>query len=242
MSDTIVTTNQSARRRLRGTTFLSLEHALKAVLMVVVVTLLGVSIVLALQLWTGAASGTSFVRVNGSAAELIAGTAMTLAAALIVLVPALIVLELRTRAEYQKRPDFRLRLAYRIPLYAAFAAVLTLTGLSLIQLLAAFLTSLTLLGAAGANIGAIYLGQFLPALLTLALYGAAAVYLFQILRGKDRGAIFGLAVVTLSVVMVLALFITSVVLTHQSTAGTAPGSNGSVDDFFREYNSQNNPY
>lgn len=242
MSDTVITTNPGSRRQLKGATFLGLEHALKAALIVVVVTLLGAAIGLAFQLWTGAAGGPGLVGLDNPGAQFVIGTAMTVAASLLVLVPALIVLELRTRAEYRKRPGFKERLAYKLPLYAACAVVLALIAASVIQLLAAFLTSLVLLGAAGADIGSIYLSQFLPALFALVLYGATAAYLFQVMKGRDRGSMFGLVVAILAVIMILALFITSAVIANEGPARGNTQSDGSIEDYFRDYNSRNDRF
>jgi hypothetical protein len=241
MSDTVITTTKRPLRQLRGTTFLGLEHALKAALLVVVTMLLVSAVGLAFQMWTGQADDSTLSLLGLPGAGVIAGTAMTIAAGLLVFVPALIILELRTSAEYRVRSQFGTRLAYKLPLYAAFAVLLGLLAVAAIQLLASFLTSLTLLGVDGANIGAMYLSQFVPALLAMGLYAVAAWYVLQVLKGKNGGAGFVLSAAVLASMMVLALFITSIVFVHSSTASQHQDS-GTVEDFFRDYNSRNDSF
>lgn len=242
MSDTIITTNPRSRRQLQGTAFLAFEHTLRVTLVVAVTILLGTAIALAFQLWTGSSAEGGIVGLSGAAGGLAVGTAMTVAASLLVLLPVLLILEMRTRAEYKKRPGFEGRLAYKLPLYGAFAVLLALIVIAVIQMLAAFLTSLALLGTNGADIGDLYLSQFLPAMFALALYGAAGYYLFHAIKGRDRGLTFGLIAAVLAAILVLALFITSVVIAHEVPTPASTNRDGSIEDYFRDYNSRNDSF
>lgn len=239
MSDTVITTSNSSRQ-LKGASFLSLEHTAKLALMVILPVLIAMGLGAVFQLWTkGYGTAVDAIHPLGTLSQLTSGWNMGLVAALLVLSPLLVLLEMRTRAEYVKRPGFRGRLAYKLPLYLAFASLLALSLISLVHLLGAVLSSLTLIGVAGANIGNIYLSQFVPALLSLIIFGLASAYMMAEVKGRpSKGLAFSIGILVASGLLVLALFITTVVQLHTKRE-TNINNKESLQDYFRDYNLNN---
>jgi hypothetical protein len=226
------------KRELSGATFLSLEHAGHMALVVVTAMLLSVGIVTAISLWTGnsgvlSAFGT-MPTVGGSAARYTdANAAIGIIAALIVLVPALAVLDRRTRAELAKRPAYAGRVAYKLPIYLALAALVVAKIAAVIQMLTVVLTSLAVLGVNGSGVGEMYLYQFLPAAIAAVIFGTAEWYLFKLAKGRDNGRVFGALVAGVGMVLAIALFVTAVITlrTPSTTSEPTEGNTRYFDDW-----------
>lgn len=230
------------KRELNGATFLSLEHAGHMVLVVVIAILLSVGVVAALSLWTGNSGVMSALgadlRIGGSAARYAeAAAAIGIVAALVVLVPLLVALDRRTRAEWVKRPGYTGRTAYKVPIYVALAALITGKVCAVIQMLTVVLGSLAVVGLNGQDIGSMYLNTFLPSLIAAVIFGAAAWYLFALAKGRDNGRVFSMAGAFLAVALAVALFVTAVIIMRTPSAAPQTdltpesGSSRYFDDF-----------
>jgi len=209
------------KRELNGATFLTLEHIGHMALVVIVSGLVLSGILSAMSMWFGTAGMSSAltggsVGILGAAASSAVEGALSLGvvAALIVLVPLLVLLDRRTRAEWHKRPGFAGRLAYKVPVYTALSVLAAAIVACKIQMLYVILSSLAFIGVTGAPIGSLYVDHFVPALLGVAVFGAAAWYLFALAKGRDHGRTFSMAAGVLAGVVSLALFITTLVVLH----------------------------
>lgn len=214
-------TNPGLRSRVMGSAdFLTLEHVGYFLLVVLIPVILLSGFSNAVMLWSGNSSNSS----NGLDA-LVSGlmyigttTAVMSSAALVVLVPLMIVLRRRVSAEYAKRPDYIERVAYKLPVYTALGALAVLTVASFVGMVNVFLNSLVNIGVSGVNIGDMYISQFLPALLSFAVFGASTWYVTLFAKGKDISKMFiGLAGL-LSGALVIALFITALTINHQPSS------------------------
>ncbi|MGH7196576.1 MAG: hypothetical protein ACREGJ_02295 [Candidatus Saccharimonadales bacterium] len=229
------------KRELSGATFLTLEHIGHMALVVVVAILLAMGVVTALNMWMGntspvAASPLSDSIISTAATQLSALWAVGLVAALVVLVPLLVLLDRRTRAEWVKRPGYTSRVAYKVPVYTAIAAVTILSVGAFISMLVVVLSSLALIGVVGSDIGAMYLTQFIPALVGFIVFTLTWWYLFKLAKGHDYGRTFSLVGGGLGVLLAIALFITAVVALHNPPASTTPSDRDDTSDFWDRYN------
>jgi len=238
-----VVTTQTAgesfwKRELNGATFLSLEHAGHMILVVIVAALLSVGVVTAISLWTGSSGLLSALGaaslIGGSAAKYVeANTAIALVAALVVLVPLMVVLDRRTRAEWLKRTGYADRVAYKVPLYLALGVTVAAKLFAIVQMLTVILTSLAVIGVNGNGVGDMYLYQFLPSAITAVIFGGTAWYLFKLAKGRDNGRAFSTLVMLLSGALAVALFVTAVITLH--TPGTSMQPSGGTN-FYDDYN------
>lgn len=210
------------KRELNGASFLTLEHVGHMLLTVVIASLLASGVNVAMSMWTGGVGNNPLFHVLEPMA------AMTIISALIILVPVLIVLDRRTRAEWRLRTGYTDRLAYKVPVYTALGLLITAKTLAFIQAIAVVVTSLTLIGVKGADVGSMYLSDFLPAIIATAIFGGAAWYVFKLAKGRDNGRMFSLIMAVLGVAMAAALFITVIVQNHNDKAEpvTNPSSGG----------------
>jgi hypothetical protein len=214
-------------RELNGASFLTLEHIGHMALVVIVSGLIVSGIGAAFSMWFGTA-GVSHAFL-GDAASLLGGMgtktleatmALGIVAALIVLVPALVILDRRTRAEWHKRPGYAGRLAYKVPVYTALAALAAVLVTLKIQMLYVVISSLAFIGVQGAEIGDMYMQSFIPALIAYAVFGVAAWYVFNLAKGRDNGRLFSLAKAVGGGILAVALFITSLVILHDTKTDT----------------------
>lgn len=210
------------KRELSGTTFLTLEHIAHMALVVIVPGLIIAGLFMALSLWSGAVAGVdmltsvaymlSGLSANFGAAQ--AAVAVSVVAALVVLVPTLVILDRRTRAEWQKRAGYAGRLAYKAPVYTALGVILTIMACLKIEAIQVILMSLAYVGVQGAPYGSMYFGVFLPAVIALFIYALAGLYVFKLAKGQDYGRRFSLVTAGIAIVVATALFITSIVVLH----------------------------
>ena len=217
------------QRELNGSTFLTLEHIGHMALVVLVPVLLLAGFGAAFSMWFGT-PGMAYTLMGGasllgpaSMSMLTGALSLSVVAALLVLVPALVVLDRRTRAEWHKRPGFAGRLAYKVPVYTALAVLGALIVACKIQMIYVLIASLAFIGVQGAPIGSMYVNSFIPALLGLLVFGGAAWYVFTLAKGRDNGRRFSLIAAVLGAVVSAALFITTLVVLHDGK-----GYNGGV--------------
>jgi hypothetical protein len=219
------------QRELNGASFLSLEHFLHMALVVIVAGLVAVGLSSAISMWTGGAGTTSLTMFGAPASSLLSGYgggfkslealgALSIVAALLLLVPLLVVLDRRTRAEWTKRVGYSKRLAYRLPIYGALALLLTGKIVAEISMIAVVLQSIAYIGVATEDIGNMYLTQFVPALVTAVVFAGAGMYVFKLAKGQDMGRMFSGLVAVVGVVLAIALFITAYLVLH------SPANNG----------------
>lgn len=209
--------NSFFKRELNGATFLSLEHVGHMVLVVVVAILLAIGVVNALSLWTGnsgvmGALGTD-LGIGGPGARYVEATAaIGVVASLAVLVPLMVVLDRRTRAEWVKRPGYTNRAAYKVPIYVALGVLVAGKVSAVVQMLTVVLSSLAVIGMNGQDVGGMYLNSFLPSLIVAIIFGAAAWYLFKLAKGRDNGRAFSIGAALVAGVLAIALFVTAVIV------------------------------
>jgi divalent metal cation (Fe/Co/Zn/Cd) transporter len=218
------------KRELNGATFLTLEHIGHMALVVIVSGLVLSGIMSALSMWFGTAGMSSALmggaRLGVASSAVEGALSLGVVAALLVLVPLLVILDRRTRAEWNKRPGFAGRLAYKVPVYSALAVLAAAVVACKIQMLYVILSSLAFIGVSGAPIGSLYVDHFVPALLGAIVFGAAGWYLFTLAKGRDHGRTFSMAAAVLAGAVSIALFITTLVVLHD---GTKSFSNPSVE-------------
>jgi hypothetical protein len=222
------------KRELNGATFLTLEHIGHMVLVLVVTGLISTAILTGLSLWTGASGPASMLMANSNPMMSMMGeagmkimestVAVGIVAALVVLLPMLVVLDRRTRAEWLKRPGFASRVAYKAPVYTTLGLLVATKVTLVIQLLSIVLSSLALIGVQNVDFGSMYLHDFLPTFITTLVVTGAAWYVFKLAKGKDLGKMFSMVTAFLGTVLAVALFITAVVTFHQKPETTAPSN------------------
>lgn len=221
-----LSTGTDVNRQLHGTAFLSLEHWAYMVLVVLVPMLLIGGFQAALIIWSNEGMEPLMVMVMGGLAGHFFGSlAVTFTAALVTTAPLLFVLQRRTEGELAKRPGYTQRVAYKLPIYGALAILAVLKTMMFISLLAAFLQSLTMIGVKGADIGGLYLTQFLPSLLALLVLGGASWYVLKLAKGVNKSRQFAFAILWLGALMAVTLFTTAIMASHKPTidpAGTWP--------------------
>jgi hypothetical protein len=219
-------TKKSVMRQLRGTSFLTLEHVGYFVLVVLMPVLLLLGASTALQLWqNGGNSGSDtiipmFYSLEPVVRAVDTTLAVSLTAAFLVLAPLMYVLRRRTAAEYVKRPGYTNRVGYKLPVYTAFGVLAALATGSFISMLSVFLNTLLNIGVNGANIGAMYTGQFLPAFLAFVIFSMACWYTMWFAKGRDTSKAFVGVVTLLAAVMAVALFVTTLTMNHDIKKST----------------------
>jgi len=236
--------NAFIKRELNGSTFLTLEHIGHMALVVIIPMLILMGLYSAFSMWTGSAGIASAVLstsplVAASGFKMVeAVVALFVVAALLVLVPTLVILDRRTRAEWHKRAGYASRLAYKVPLYTAIGVLVASMVVVKIELIYIILTSLAFIGVPGSLIGSMYLQGFLPLILVQVVLAAATWYLFKLAKGQDNGRMFSMIAAGVSLITVVALFITSLTVLHSTSNVVQPGSSGSSSKSDSIYNSQ----
>lgn len=213
-------------RQLSGTSFLTLEHVGYFVLVVLMPVLLILGASTALKLWqNGYNSGLNAVMPMVYSIEPIfravdTSLAVSLTASFLVLAPFMYILRRRTAAEYAKRPGYTNRVGYKLPVYTAFGLLAALATGAFISMLSVFMNSLLNIGVSGANIGAMYTEQFLPAFLAFVVFGMACWYTMWFAKGRDISKVFVNVVMLLAAVMAVALFVTTLTMNHDTKKAT----------------------
>jgi hypothetical protein len=220
---------KSVARQLSGTSFLTLEHVGYFVLVVLMPSLLLLGASTALQLWGGnsaSSSGSTFLPLSYTVEPIMryidTTVAIGLSAAFLVLAPLMYVLRRRTASEYAKRPGYVGRVAYKLPVYTALALLAAQTVGAFVSMLGVFLNSLVNIGVKGADIGAMYTSQFVPALLAFVVFGLAAWYVMWFAKGRDLSKVFVGGASLLAAVLTIALFVTTLTLNHDTKNDIEP--------------------
>lgn len=213
----------NASRQFNGTSFLTLEHVGYFVLVTALPLFLAIGILTAMNLWnSGAATGIQpliYPKVPLITYTDTTTTAVQAAATLVVLTAFLYALRRRTVAEYDKRPGYKSRVGYKLPVYTSLAALTAATIASFVAMLTVFLDSLTQIGVAGSDIGKMYTDSFVPALIALVVFGFAAWYVFCFAKGKDTSKLFIGALSLFTVATAIALFVTVMTISHDPNRG-----------------------
>lgn len=213
------------KRELNGATFLTLEHVAHMVLVVVVAALVAMGITTVLGMWMGSSASalsSEAIPISAMFAHAEVAWAVGIVASLLVVVPLMIVLDRRTRAEWSKRPDYAGRTAYKVPVYIALGVLGALKITACIGMVSAVVLSLVLLGT-GTPIAPLYTDQFVPALIAAVTFGAAAWYVFKLAKGVDLSRVFNVLTVFLSAALVAALLVTAASQAHKPST-QFPGS------------------
>lgn len=227
MSETVITTPKQPNlidKYSKTASFLSLEHAARMALSVALplLAVLGLSVVF--SLWTGTSNGSEYLVsmiINNPATQIIASSAVTIATALLVSGGLFWLFDRRVSGEILRRPQYRQRLAYKLPLYLAFGITAAIAFVVSIDLIATVLNSITLIGVVNTNVGELYLSRFLPEVIGLAIVASAGWYQLQLLRGNNKGRIFAPLSLVIAVVLAATLIISATSVLH------APANNGS---------------
>ncbi len=211
-------------RQWNGASFLTLEHVGYFVLVVVVPALLFASVTAAWELWGNGNRGVDVLLYPslGIGNSLFVLPALMATAGLLVAVPLMYLLQKRVSAELLKRPGYTGRVAYKLPIYSALAVLVALTLGSLATMLAVVLQSLAMIGVKNAQVGQLYLNDFLPALIALVIFGASAWYVFWYAKGRDVSRMFVSAVAVLAFALAITLFVTTVNTLHTTPNPVMP--------------------
>jgi hypothetical protein len=233
---------KNLKRQLSGTSFLTLEHVGYFVLVVLLPVLLLAGATTAIQLWqngstSSAVDQSSMYSMMYSLQPVLRSVdttaAISITAALLVLVPLMYVLRRRIAAEYGKRPGYTGRVGYKLPVYSALGVLAAMSAGSVVTMLGVFLNSLANIGVSGANIGEMYMQQFLPALLASAVFGLSCWYVGWFAKGKDTSRTFVGTVGVLAAALVIALFVTTLTLNHDTKSSTTSPSQSPDNSFLR---------
>lgn len=182
-------------------------------------------------LWTRAGSG------YGLGSYIFSGYQGMVTNALLTLVFALIawLVFINVSKSISARTDYLNTLAYVLITNAMLGALILITLLGLVNLVSVLLSSLALIGS-GADIGAMYLGTFLPQLVSSALAGFATFAAYKIAKGKNLSSILGIVLVSVAGAALIAVIITVAVQSH-ATASNDQKMKDSVNDYLNSYNS-----
>lgn len=213
-------------RFLHGTTFLTFEHSYYFALVVLVPVLLFLGASYAVGMWTGKYDLPHTLiwppEMNAIRVET-AGVGI-MAAALFVLAAKMTVLRRRLAAEYGKRLGYERRVAYKLPVYSALAALVTLSMASFIVMLGVVINSLLSMSQSGVSIGDMYIRDFVPALMGFAIFSSAAWYVLWFAKGKDCSGLFVASMNVLATVLVIALIITALTVNRDNDGKSSPAS------------------
>ena len=129
-----------------------------------------------------------------------------------------------TRAVADDRSGYTGRLAYKLTTYGSLF-VLVLAALPLVaSLLSVLISSLLLIGVsdAGSVYSSLYLGNFLPSLVSLALLAVVIFFIGKIISGFNKSRILSLVLIGVTVVVAVALAITLAVKAHDKPSVKLP--------------------
>jgi len=217
------------KRSLAGTTFLTFEHIAHLSLVLIVAGLVGVGAIELLQAWAGnSASWLSGISSLGASMMPAPSTtpmnAVYLAAALLVLTPLMLVLGMRTRAEWAKRQGYTARLAYKAPIYTALGVAAAIAVCSLIAMVSAALTAVAIIGMQSINFATMFINNFAPALLMFAIFIAVKWYIYMLAKGKDMGRQFNALLGAAALIVAAVLFVSSIAALRDTSLQIVPSS------------------
>ena len=182
-------------------------------------------------LWAGVSQmTTSFVGGYLSPDMVTPGTGIVAAAVLALLSSVLsFVLFSRVSKTVPEREGYTNRTAYKLITYGGLGALL-LPAVGLVaKLVSILVNSLLFIGVSGAGeiYKSLYLGEFLPYLLALAVVSASLFFVHKIVQGKNASKTLTLVLVAASAVVLLAGAITMAVKLHGGTSSRSSVDSGS---------------
>lgn len=115
-----------------------------------------------------------------------------------------------------KQPEYVKTTVYNFITNAFFATIVLALVVVVAELVALLISSLLLIGTS-TDIGALYVGQFLPAFITAALLGFVGFCAFNILKGKNLSSLMTIVLVSLAGALLIATLITVPIKAHMSS-------------------------
>lgn len=115
-----------------------------------------------------------------------------------------------------KQPEYVKTSAYNFITNAFFATIALALVVVVAELVALLISSLLLIGTS-TDIGALYVGQFLPAFITAALLGFVGFCAFNILKGKNLSSLMTIVLVSFAGALLIATLITVPIKAHTSS-------------------------
>lgn len=224
---------------------LTLEYALAMASAVISAFLLINVITSVVGLWSGATSVASQT-VGGFLAPTMvtAGTGIVAASVFTVVLAVLAcVLFSRVSKAVPDREGYTNRTAYKLVTYGGLAALIIPAVDLIARLVSILVSSLLFIGAAGGEVyKSLYLSEFLPYALALAVVVVTSYFIYQIIQGRNKSNIMSLMLVAVSVVVLLTGAITIAVKVHDKGGSSTGGSTRQGQDIPSDYESQLKKY
>lgn len=224
---------------------LTLEYALAMASVVISAFLLINVITSVVGLWSGATSVASQT-VGGFLAPTMvtAGTGIVAASVFTVVLAVLAcVLFSRVSKAVPDREGYTNRTAYKLVTYGGLAALIIPAVDLIARLVSILVSSLLFIGAAGGEVyKSLYLSEFLPYALALAVVVVTSYFIYQIIQGRNKSKIMSLVLIAVSVVVLLTGAITIAVKVHDKGGSSTGGSTRQGQDTSSDYESQLKKY
>lgn len=224
---------------------LTLEYALAMASTVVSSFLLINVITSVVGLWSDTTSGV--IRTVGgflAPTMVTAGTGIVAASVFTVVLAVLAcVLFSRVSKAVSDREGYTNRTAYKLVTYGGLAALIIPAVDLIARLVSILISSLLFIGAAGGEVyKSLYLSEFLPYALALAVVVATSYFIYQIIQGRNKSKIMSLVLIAVSVVVLLTGAITIAVKVHDKGGSSTGRSTRQGQDIPSDYESQLKKY
>jgi membrane protein len=224
---------------------LTLEYALAMASTVVSSFLLINVITSVVGLWSDTTSG-AIRTVGGFLAPTMvtAGTGIVAASVFTVVLAVLAcVLFSRVSKAVSDREGYTNCTAYKLVTYGGLAALIIPAVDLIARLVSILISSLLFIGAAGGEVyKSLYLSEFLPYALSLAVVVATSYFIYQIIQGRNKSKIMSLVLIAVSVVVLLTGAITIAVKVHDKGGSSTGRSTRQGQDIPSDYESQLKKY
>lgn len=224
---------------------LTLEYALAMASTVVSSFLLINVITSVVGLWSDTTSG-AIRTVGGFLAPTMvtAGTGIVAASVFTVVLAVLAcILFSRVSKAVSDREGYTNRTAYKLVTYGGLAALIIPAVDLIARLVSILISSLLFIGAAGGEVyKSLYLSEFLPYALALAVVVATSYFIYQIIQGRNKSKIMSLVLIAVSVVVLLTGAITIAVKVHDKGGSSTGRSTRQGQDIPSDYESQLKKY
>ena len=224
---------------------LTLEYALAMASTVVSAFLLINVITSVIGLWSDTTSG-AIRTVGGFLAPTMvtAGTGIVAASVFTVVLAVLAcILFSRVSKAVSDREGYTNRTAYKLVTYGGLAALIIPAVDLIARLVSILISSLLFIGAAGGEVyKSLYLSEFLPYALALAVVVATSYFIYQIIQGRNKSKIMSLVLIAVSVVVLLTGAITIAVKVHDKGSSSTGRSTRQGQDIPSDYESQLKKY
>ena len=196
-------------------------------------------------LWSDTTSG-AIRTVGGFLAPTMvtAGTGIVAASVFTVVLAVLAcVLFSRVSKAVSDREGYTNRTAYKLVTYGGLAALIIPAVDLIARLVSILISSLLFIGAAGGEVyKSLYLSEFLPYALALAVVVATSYFIYQIIQGRNKSKIMSLVLIAVSVVVLLTSAITIAVKVHDKGGSSTGRSTRQGQDIPSDYESQLKKY